>query len=115
MFTSGRSGSPQLYEISLRGLRSKPKRITFEGTYNAKGLYLPDANGNIFVHRAKSGSFHIALKYERENFYSYITGLEYVVARLFGRAWDLNLFAEYSNDERGSNSTDIFGFNMFLG
>jgi TolB protein len=73
LFTSGRSGSPQLYEISLRGLRSKPKRITFEGTYNAKGLYLPDANGNIFVHRAKSGSFHIALKYKRENFIRILT------------------------------------------
>ena len=40
MFTSGRSGSPQLYEIDLRRFNSKPKRITFEGNYNAKGSYL---------------------------------------------------------------------------
>ena len=54
-------------------------------------------------------------KYERENFYSYITGIEYVVTRIFNKMWDLNIFAEYSNDDRGSNSTDIFQNDLFLG
>ena len=31
------------------------------------------------------------------------------------KIWDLNIFAEYSNDDRGSNSTDIFQNDLFLG
>jgi len=67
MFTSGRSGSPQLYEINLRKSNSKPKRITYEGNYNAKGSFLPNNEGIIFVHRADD-RFQIALKYFDENF-----------------------------------------------
>ena len=67
MFTSGRSGSPQLYELDLRKFNARPKRLTFEGNYNAKGSYLPNNDGIVFVHRAKS-NFQIALKYFNENF-----------------------------------------------
>jgi TolB protein len=67
MFTSGRSGSPQLYEIKLRKYNSNPERITFEGNYNAKGSYLKNGDGIIFVHRADN-DFKIALKYFNENF-----------------------------------------------
>jgi len=67
MFTSGRSGSPQLYEINLRKSNAIPKRITFEGNYNAKGSYLPNNEGIVFVHRANV-SFQIALKYFDESF-----------------------------------------------
>jgi TolB protein len=31
LFTSGRSGSPQIYELDLRKLNPKAKRISFEG------------------------------------------------------------------------------------
>ena len=72
MFTSGRSGSPQLYEINLRKFNAKPKRITFEGNYNAKGSYLPNGEGIVFVHR-KDNSFKIALKYFNENFVRALT------------------------------------------
>ena len=67
MFTSGRSGSPQLYEINLKKFNAKPQRITFEGNYNAKGSYLPNGEGVVFVHR-KNSNFQIALKYFNENF-----------------------------------------------
>ena len=67
MFTSGRSGSPQLYEINLRKFSSKPKRITFEGNYNAKGSYLSSGEGIVFVHRSEN-NFQIALKYTNESF-----------------------------------------------
>ena len=67
MFTSGRSGSPQLYEIDLRRFNAKPKRITFDGNYNAKGSYLPNNEGFIFVHRENT-NFQIAIKYFNENF-----------------------------------------------
>tara|TARA_B100000963_G_scaffold337517_1_gene333595 strand:- start:408 stop:1664 length:1257 start_codon:yes stop_codon:yes gene_type:complete len=67
LFTSGRSGSPQLYELDLRKSGSKPKRITFEGNYNAKGSYLPEDDGLIFVHRSEK-NFQIAVKYFDESF-----------------------------------------------
>tara|TARA_Y100000994_G_scaffold233659_1_gene221901 strand:+ start:5365 stop:6651 length:1287 start_codon:yes stop_codon:yes gene_type:complete len=73
LFTSGRSGSPQIYELDLRKLNPKAKRISFEGTYNAKASYLPKEEGIIFVHRSNDGLFHIALKYKKENFIRVLT------------------------------------------
>tara|TARA_Y100001970_G_scaffold212905_1_gene260074 strand:+ start:8904 stop:10190 length:1287 start_codon:yes stop_codon:yes gene_type:complete len=73
LFTSGRSGSPQIYELDLRKLNPKAKRISFEGTYNAKASYLPKEEGIIFVHRSSDGLFHIALKYKKENFIRILT------------------------------------------
>ncbi len=73
LFTSGRSGSPQIYELDLRKLNPKAKRVSFEGTYNAKASYLPKEEGIIFVHRSSDGLFHIALKYKRENFIRVLT------------------------------------------
>ena len=73
LFTSGRSGSPQIYELDLRRLNSKAKRITFEGSYNAKASYLPNEEGIIFVNRSANGLFHIALKYKKENFIRILT------------------------------------------
>ena len=67
IFTSGRSGSPQIYELNLKRSNSKPKRLTFDGNYNAKGSYLPDNDGIIFVHRENS-NFQIAIKYFDENY-----------------------------------------------
>ena len=73
LFTSGRSGSPQIYELDLRRLNSKAKRITFEGSYNAKASYLPNEEGIIFVNRSADGLFNIALKYKKENFIRILT------------------------------------------
>ena len=73
LFTSGRSGSPQIYELDLRKLNPKAKRISFEGSYNAKASYLPKEEGIIFVHRSSDGLFHIALKYKKENFIRVLT------------------------------------------
>jgi TolB protein len=67
LFTSGRSGSPQLYEINLLKFNNKPRRLTFDGNYNAKASYLPNNEGIVFVHRYGS-EFQIALKYFNENF-----------------------------------------------
>ena len=75
MFTSGRSGSPQLYEIDLRRFNAKPKRITFDGNYNAKGSYLPNNEGFIFVH-SENKNFQIAIKYYNENFIRPLTNAQ---------------------------------------
>ena len=53
IFTSDRSGGPQLYEISTRG--GKAKRITFEGSYNASATVSPDGSSVAFVHGSGSG------------------------------------------------------------
>ena len=73
LFTSGRSGSPQIYELDLRKFNPKAKRLSFEGSYNAKASYLPKEEGIIFVHRSDDGLFHIALKYKKENFIRILT------------------------------------------
>ena len=50
----------------------------------------------------------------RENYYSYTIGIEYLLNRLFEKIWDLSLFIEYSNDERGNDSTDIIQNDIFM-
>tara|TARA_B100000579_G_scaffold420283_1_gene419849 strand:+ start:1758 stop:3002 length:1245 start_codon:yes stop_codon:yes gene_type:complete len=72
IFTSGRSGSPQLYELDLKKFNAKPKRISFDGNYNAKASYLPNNEGIIFVHRSNT-NFQIALRYFNENFIRVLT------------------------------------------
>ena len=62
VFTSSRSGKPQLYELSLdKGAR--PKRLTFEGRYNANASVSPDGKVIAFVHGANN-SYKIAVLYK---------------------------------------------------
>ena len=62
IFTSSRSGKPQLYELSLdKGAR--PKRLTFEGNYNANASVSPDGKVIAFVHGANN-SYKIAVLYK---------------------------------------------------
>ena len=75
IFTSGRSGSPQLYELDLRRSNAKPKRLTFDGNYNAKGTFLPNNEGIVFVHR-ENKNFQIAIKYFSENFIRPLTNAQ---------------------------------------
>lgn len=53
VFTSDRSGGPQLYEVSARGGRAG--RITFEGNYNASATVSPDGSTIAFVHGTSTG------------------------------------------------------------
>ncbi len=53
VFTSDRSGGPQLYEVSARGGRAN--RLTFEGSYNASATISPDGSTIAFVHGAGTG------------------------------------------------------------
>lgn len=57
IFTSDRSGRPQLYKAASRGGRAE--RITFEGVYNAGATVSPDASTLAFVHSSGDG-FQIA-------------------------------------------------------
>lgn len=59
VFTSSRSGKPQLYKIALDG-KSRPKRLTFEGDYNANASISHDGAMIAFVQGYKN-SFKIAV------------------------------------------------------
>ncbi len=59
-YTSDRSGSPQIYEVSSFDPRSTPKRLTFEGRYNARPRVSPDGKQLALVHQEGS-AFNIAL------------------------------------------------------
>ena len=58
VFTSDRSGGPQLYEAPASGGRAK--RVTFDGSYNADATVSPDGRTLAFVHGYGSG-FQIAV------------------------------------------------------
>jgi TolB protein len=57
-FTSDRSGGPQVYQVGLDG--NSPRRVSFEGSYNARPRVSPDGDHLAVVHNDR-GSFRIAL------------------------------------------------------
>lgn len=53
VFTSDRGGKPQLYQIGVdrNGAVGRPRRLTYEGDYNARATYSPDGKYIAMVHR----------------------------------------------------------------
>lgn len=62
VFTSDRGGGPQLYHVDVghRGASGKVKRLTYEGSYNARASISPDGKKVAMVHRME-GAFHIGV------------------------------------------------------
>jgi len=62
VFTSDRGGKPQLYimELSRNKPVSRPRRLTFEGEYNARGAFSPDGKYLAMV-TGNRGRFQIAV------------------------------------------------------
>jgi len=58
LFTSDRGGRPQIYTKPIDSF-SRPKRISWEGDYNAGASYSPDGKSIVMVHR-NQGVYHIA-------------------------------------------------------
>lgn len=52
LYTSDRSGGPQLYRHPLGG---EPERLTFTGSYNARGRYAPDGDAVFLIHGGERG------------------------------------------------------------
>ncbi|HKJ77059.1 MAG TPA: Tol-Pal system beta propeller repeat protein TolB, partial [Gammaproteobacteria bacterium] len=52
LFTSDRGGRPQIYRVNVgrSGAQGRPERLTFEGTYNARGSFSPDGKRITMVH-----------------------------------------------------------------
>jgi TolB protein len=59
-FTSDRAGGPQIYEIGLQS-GARPKRITFEGTYNARPRVSADGKQLAMV-TLDQGNYRIAVQ-----------------------------------------------------
>ncbi|MEJ2345070.1 MAG: Tol-Pal system beta propeller repeat protein TolB [Gammaproteobacteria bacterium] len=59
IFTSDRSGGPQLYRVSANG--GRPQRLTFDGSYNAGAAISPDGTMLAMVHGTDQGLFRIAV------------------------------------------------------
>ena len=57
-FTSDRAGGPQIYAVPAAG--GTPRRVTFEGSYNARPRVSPDERSLAVVHNDR-GNFRIAL------------------------------------------------------
>jgi TolB protein len=62
IFTSNRGGKAQLYEINVgaRGRAGNPRRLTFEGSYNARGSYSPDGQSITYITR-ENGLYRVAI------------------------------------------------------
>jgi TolB protein len=58
-YTSDRSGSPQIYAVNSNDPRSSPRRVTFEGRYNARPRVSPDGKQLALVTQTGNG-FNIA-------------------------------------------------------
>lgn len=62
VFTSDRGGSPQIYQVSIgpSGPAGRPRRVTYEGSYNARASFSPDGSKLVMVHGDR-GRFQIAV------------------------------------------------------
>jgi len=81
-FTSDRSGNAQVYETNVRDSNHAPRRVTFEGNYNARARISPDgkqlalvhqegSNFNIAVQDLKSGALQVLTKGRQDESPSY--------------------------------------------
>ncbi len=59
VFTSNRSGTPQIYKQSVSSPGRSAERLTFEGRYNAGATAAPDGSTIAFIH-SEDGNFRIA-------------------------------------------------------
>jgi TolB protein len=59
-FTSDRSGNPQIYKLAL-GSTERPRRVTFQGAYNARPRVSPDGRQLAMLTQVE-GSYRIAVQ-----------------------------------------------------
>ena len=63
IFTSDRGRGPQLYKVAINSLgqaSGRPKRLTFEGDYNARAAVSPDGKLVAMIHR-NEGRYRVAV------------------------------------------------------
>lgn len=62
LFTSNRGGTPQIYQLDFSMTSFKPKRITFDGNYNARAHFTPDGKNIVMLHRSEEKNFSIGIQ-----------------------------------------------------
>lgn len=62
VFTSDRAGKPQIYQVgvSQKGRSGNPKRLTYEGDYNAGASFSPDAQSLVLITR-EQGHYRVGI------------------------------------------------------
>ena len=64
VFTSDRGGKPQIYRVGLDNYRpqgGRPKRLTFEGDYNARASFSPEDGSQLTMVSGDNNRFRIAV------------------------------------------------------
>ena len=63
VFPSDRGGKPQIYRVELSNYRpqGRPKRLTFEGLYNARASFSPDGGQLVMITGDDNNRFRIAV------------------------------------------------------
>ncbi|KAF3977188.1 MAG: Tol-Pal system beta propeller repeat protein TolB [Methylococcales symbiont of Iophon sp. n. MRB-2018] len=99
VYTSNRGGKPQLYKISSRGGGS-PRRITFDGDYNARGQLSADGKSLAMVH-ANRGDYRIAVMDMATGLMNVLTAGRFDESPSFSPNGDMILFASKNSARKG--------------
>ncbi|MCU7799042.1 MAG: Tol-Pal system beta propeller repeat protein TolB [gamma proteobacterium symbiont of Lucinoma myriamae] len=62
VFTSDRAGKPQIYQVAInqQGRSGNPKRLTYDGNYNAGASFSPDGKSLVLITR-EQGRFRVGV------------------------------------------------------
>ncbi|RKZ98193.1 MAG: Tol-Pal system protein TolB [Gammaproteobacteria bacterium] len=62
IFTSDRAGKPQIYQVAIvqQGRSGNPKRLTYDGNYNAGASFSPDGKSLVLITR-EQGNFRVGI------------------------------------------------------
>ncbi|TNF69643.1 MAG: Tol-Pal system beta propeller repeat protein TolB [Gammaproteobacteria bacterium] len=73
IFTSNRSGLPQIYQLQIG--ESYPKRLTFDGVQNMDAHFTPNGKAIVFMHQAqRGGDLNIAKQSLKDGDITVLTG-----------------------------------------